>query len=101
MIYKERHPTAAEIASAAASAVRGVWLIAGTPAGEPYPCRCGEPVRMADGSTYRPKTCSPAFCPCSGRLDPQGPECCAIFNTPERAAQAQAEYRRRRAAGMA
>jgi len=70
----------------------GPWLIAGTPVDEPYPCRCLEPVVMSDGRTFKPKACNPAFCPCSGRLDPQGPECCAIHNTPARAAMASAAY---------
>lgn len=65
----------------------GRWLIAGTPASEPYPCRCAE--RLYD-------RCSAAFCPCSGRPDPQGPACCAHLNTPERAALAAAEWRLRK-----
>lgn len=80
----------------------GRWLIAGTPSDEPYPCRCLEPVRGKDGSTFTPKACNPAFCPCSGRADPQSPECCALYNTPERASQAAAAYalKKRREAGI-
>jgi hypothetical protein len=79
----------------------GLWLIAGTPVGEPYPCYCGRPVTLADGRTFTPDACSPLWCQCSGRPDPQGPQCCAVFNTPERWKQANEEYQRRRAAGIA
>jgi hypothetical protein len=71
-------------------------LIAGTPVTEPYPCRCLEPVTTRDGRTFTPKTCNAGFCPCSGRLDPAGPECCAVHNTPERAAMASAAYQLRK-----
>jgi hypothetical protein len=63
---------------------KGVWLLAGTPVGEPYPCRCSE---------RRFGRCSAVFCPCSGRMDPPSPACCAVENTPEKAAQAGAAYR--------
>ncbi len=81
------HPTPEEAAAAYAAAPRGVWIVAGTRADEPYPCRCHE-------RKYR--KCSPAFCPCSGRPDPPSPDCCAVENTPQRAALASAEYRLRK-----
>lgn len=45
----------------------GPWIIAGTTLADPYPCRCGE---------RRGRVCSPAWCPCAGRPDPQGNACC-------------------------
>lgn len=60
-----------------------VWIVTGTRCSDPYPCRCHE-------SKFG--RCHPAFCPCSGRIDPAGPECCATVNTPARAAQASADY---------
>jgi hypothetical protein len=90
--WTESHPTASQIREAVAAAPRRTWLIAGTSPDEPYPCRCHE-------SKFG--RCHPAFCPCSGRLDPAGPECCAVTNTPERAAQAAQAYARKRAAGTA
>lgn len=69
----------------------GPWLIAGTPIGEPYPCRCSE-------SLYG--KCSPLWCPCSGRSDPQGPLCCAVHNTPARWKEANTAYEMKRAADL-
>ena len=56
--------------------MRGVWIIAGTPLNQPYPCRCDE---------RRGGTCSPRWCPCAGRVDLHQvpPTCCAHYNTPE------------------
>lgn len=51
----------------------GTWVIAGSPIGEPYPCRCNE--RMG-------KQCSAAWCPCAGRTDPPNARCCANWFTP-------------------
>lgn len=73
-----------EAAAAYAAAPRRVWLVVGTSTEEPYPCRCSE---------SRFGRCSAVFCPCSGRPDPASPRCCAVENTPERAAQAAAAYR--------
>lgn len=64
------------------------WMIAGTPVEDTYPCRCHE---------SRRGVCSPLWCPCSGRPDPQGPTCCGTWNRPEDWARANAEYQRRRA----
>jgi hypothetical protein len=36
------------------------WLIADTPVGAVYPCRCSE---------RRYGKCHPKFCPCAGRTD--------------------------------
>jgi hypothetical protein len=71
----------------------GVWLLAGTPVSQPYPCRCHE---------RRYKFCSPVFCPCAGRLDlgNVGPECCAHVNTPERVTIATAAYHLRKKTGL-
>lgn len=38
----------------------GVWLIAGTAVGQPYPCRCAE---------RGGRDCGRAWCPCWGRRD--------------------------------
>lgn len=63
------------------TAPTNVWLIAGTSAFGPYPCRC---------ETWREGGCSARWCPCSGRTDqPNWPrECCAWVNTPAVAAAA-------------
>jgi hypothetical protein len=72
----------------------GIWLVAGTPVDQPYPCRCHE--RLG-------KECSAAWCPCAGRPDPQGPRCCANWYGPEDHVAAMAAWRiekmRREAAG--
>lgn len=46
------------------------WLIAGTPAAAPYPCRCSEPGKCV-GTGWR-------TCPCWGQTphDGCGPDCC-------------------------
>jgi hypothetical protein len=82
--WTHSHLTEAQAKAAIAAAPRGQWLLAGTPQDQPYPCRCHE---------AKFGRCHPAFCPCGGRLDPQGPTCCAVVNTPARVAQAAAEYR--------
>lgn len=50
---------------------RGVWLIAGTPAAAPYPCRCIEHGRRFCGSRGWPDGPGPwgVGCPCWGRRD--------------------------------
>lgn len=50
----------------------GVWLIAGTALGQPYPCRCHE---SRDGWA-----CANGRCPCAGRTDLVGltPACCGV-----------------------
>jgi hypothetical protein len=48
-------------------APKDVWLIAGTPVGRTYPCRCNPDLGA----------CSPLYCPCAGRTDPPNPFCCA------------------------
>ena len=59
------HPSAEQIADAIATAPRGVWLVAGTPIDQPYPCMCTAPY------------CG-ARCPCRGRVDgPLPAQCCA------------------------
>lgn len=50
------------------------WIIAGTLTTDPYPCRCHE---------RRGRVCSPAWCPCAGRPDPQNATCCGHRFTPE------------------
>lgn len=72
---------------AASAAPRGVWLVAGTPIDEPYPCRCAE-------AKYG--RCNAAFCPCSGRPDPQGANCCGHRFGPEEAARAAAAWQEKR-----
>jgi hypothetical protein len=71
----------------AAAAPTGVWLVAGTPLSQPYPCRC----RPGGG-------CSALWCPCAGRIDyavlPDS--CCAWVHRPAVAAAAQREYERTR-----
>jgi hypothetical protein len=64
------------------TAPTNVWLIAGTSAFEPYPCRC-EP--------WREGGCSARWCPCSGRTDYGNvpASCCCRVNTPAVAAAAQ------------
>lgn len=77
-----------------AAVPRGVWLVAGTPVDEQYPCRCPE-------AKYG--RCNAAFCPCSGRSDPPSPTCCGHRFTPEDAARAAAawqEKRERQRAGL-
>ena len=57
----------------------GRWLVAGTPAGDPYPCRCRG-------------RCSPNWCECAGRVDLLNvpATCCARNgNTPREAAKAR------------
>jgi hypothetical protein len=65
----------------------GVWLIAGTPLDQPYPCRCSE--RMG-------RECSAAWCPCAGRSDPQTRSCCAHRFGPAEHKEAMAAWRIRR-----
>jgi hypothetical protein len=62
----------------------GVWLVAGTPLDQPYPCRCGE---------RRYKECSAAWCPCAGRPDPPNSQCCANWYGPADHVRAMKEYR--------
>lgn len=59
----------------------GVWLIAGTALGQPYPCRCSSPTP----GTWSGQWCgfSGFFepgCPCFGRTDLRGltPACCGV-----------------------
>lgn len=49
-----------------------VWVIAGTPVGEPYPCRCDEL------SPFGRVQCDTKWCPCFGRADTFGTpdDCC-------------------------
>lgn len=56
--------------------IGGRWIVAGTPVGDPYPCRCGE--RRGD-------TCSVKWCPCSGRVDLENvpADCCSRWYDPE------------------
>lgn len=58
-------------AAAAPAVPLGVWVIAGTPVSEPYPCPCGEDLHHRREPSRH--------CPCWGRLDvdrvPEG--CCA------------------------
>lgn len=68
----------------------GRWVIAGTPLGQPYPCRCELAAR---------RPCSPVYCPCAGRVDlahvPAG--CCGHRVRPHHAAAAaRAESTKRR-----
>jgi hypothetical protein len=62
----------------------GTWLVAGTPADQPYPCRCSER-RYREGSA--------AWCPCAGRPDPQGPRCCGTWFSPADHVAAMAAWR--------
>jgi hypothetical protein len=63
---------AASGAAAAPAVPAGVWIVAGTPIGEPYPCPCGD--------ARHHKRDPDRFCPCIGRRDlavlPDG--CCAV-----------------------
>jgi hypothetical protein len=70
----------------------GVWIAARTALDEVYPCRCDETRgSRAGGGPHA------AYCACAGRLDPQGPACCASRNTPAVTARAVAEEEARRA----
>lgn len=66
----------------------GVWAIAGTPVGEPYPCRCAE--RLGDA-------CSAAWCPCAGRVDVLPAPCCSGRLGAAEHVEAQREWRIKRA----
>lgn len=85
--YTHRHPTEKEIAEARETAPRGVWLATGARADEPYPCRCAE---------AKFGRCNAAFCPCSGRPDPQGANCCGHRFGPEEAARAAAAWQEKK-----
>jgi hypothetical protein len=63
------------------------WIIAGTAASEPYPCRCHE---------ARFGRCSAAFCPCAGRTDPQNAACCAWRFSPADHVMAMAAWQLKR-----
>lgn len=65
----------------------GTWLIAGSPLGAPYPCRCRERIG---------KECSAAWCPCAGRPAPWAPGCCGAWNGPAEHRAAMAEWRARK-----
>jgi hypothetical protein len=78
------------------TAPMNVWLIAGTSAFEPYPCRCrsvqeGRWDSWRGGTEFMGADCNPKYCPCSGRTDlDQAPaSCCRWVNTPAAAAAAQ------------
>jgi hypothetical protein len=65
----------------------GVWLVAGTPVDQPYPCRCHE---------RKGRQCSAAWCPCAGRLPcdrPPNRDCCSYRFGPGDHVQAMAEWR--------
>lgn len=62
----------------------GHWLIAGTPVGQPYPCRCHE---------RRGPKCSAAWCPCAGRFDPPNRQCCGNWFTGADHKRAMTEWR--------
>lgn len=64
-----------------------LWIIAGTPIDQPYPCRCAE---------RRGRVCSPAWCPCAGRSDPPGAACCGHRFTPQDHLTALREWQARR-----
>lgn len=69
----------------------GPWMIAGTPVGQPYPCRCHE-------SKFG--RCSPLWCPCAGRPDIFPEPCCSgRFGPAEWKAANTAWEAKRRAAG--
>lgn len=65
--------------------IPGVWIIAGTPISEPYPCRCQERPAWA-------RECSAAWCPCAGRADPQTPDCCGWRFSPADHVMAKAAW---------
>lgn len=69
----------------------GVWLGAGTPLDQPWPCWCRDIPEWAT-------SCSPAWCRCAGRPDPQGPDCCANWISPAAHVQAMREWRDRKLA---
>lgn len=77
--------------AAAAKLPRERWIVARTPLGEPYPCRCHE--RPAWARRLATWECSAAFCPCSGR-DPDGmpPECCSWRRSPADHVMAKAAW---------
>ena len=66
---------------------RGVWIIGGTPVGEPYPCRCHQ--RKYD-------RCAAMWCVCAGRPDPQNDQCCANWFGPAEVPRAQEEHDRKK-----
>lgn len=70
------------------------WIILGTPLAEAYPCRCHE---RPDWAVGKPDWhCDEAWCPCSGRTDPQGPGCCGNWRTTAMQQAAMAEWRVRK-----
>lgn len=67
------------------------WIIAGTDAGRPYPCRCNERPEWAED-------CSAAWCPCAGRRDREGlpASCCSWRYGPADHVRAMEEWRIRK-----
>ncbi len=65
-----------------------IWLIAGTPLEDTYPCRCHE--RLG-------RTCSPAWCPCAGYPRPGMPSwCCSYRFSPADVVMAKAAWELKR-----
>lgn len=62
------------------------WIVAGTDAADPYPCRC-----FTDRKPWV-KECSAAWCPCAGRADPPSPACCGTWFRPRDVVVAKAEW---------
>lgn len=72
----------------------GVWLLAGTPSDQPYPCMCQ--------GTRRCLSRGPGTCPCAGRtdLDNVPRNCCAHGAARVTAPEARAEEARARLAAV-
>jgi hypothetical protein len=60
------------------------WIIAGTDADQPYPCRCHE---------ARYGQCNAAWCPCAGRPDPPKTSCCGTWFAPVDVVKAKEAWR--------
>ena len=69
------------------AALNGVWAVTGTPVSAPYPCRCHE---------RKFNECSPAWCPCAGRIDPLPEPCCSSRFGPEEHVQAMRAWREKK-----
>lgn len=77
---------------------RGRWIVARTPLEEPYPCMCS--VRPTHAIGWKNWQCSPAFCACAGRSDPQEPECCGWRVSPAQVIMAKAAWELKRRAAQ-
>jgi hypothetical protein len=87
-IRRDPNEVARELAS---QLPRDIWIVAGTPIGDMYPCQCH--VRPAHARGWKTWTCSPAFCPCAGH-EPEGrpADCCAWRVGPAEVVMAKAAW---------